>query len=258
VATAGQCEIDMRYSPLLKMADNVMMYKYVVKNVVHAHGKTATFMPKPLFGDNGSGMHVHQSLWQDGRNLMADPAGYGGISQLGKYYIGGLLRHAPALMALVAPTVNSYHRLVPGYEAPVNLVYSSRNRSAAVRIPLLSSNPKTKRLEFRCPDPTANPYLSFSALLLAGLDGIRNQIDPGEPADYDLFDDHNGHGAVKQVPGSLSESLAALEADHDFLYVGDVFTPDVIDTWIAYKRQKEIDPVRLRPHPYEFYLYYDI
>jgi glutamine synthetase len=258
VATAGQCEIDMRYSPLVKMADNVLMYKYVVKNVAHAHGKTATFMPKPLFGDNGSGMHVHQSLWKDGRNLMADEKGYGGISQLGKYYIGGLLKHAPALLAIVAPTVNSYHRLVPGYEAPVNLVYSSRNRSAAVRIPMLSSNPKTKRLEFRCPDPTANPYLAFSALLLAGLDGIRNKIDPGEPADYDLFDEHNGHRAVKQVPGSLAESLAALEKDHEFLYVGDVFTPDVIETWTVFKRQKEIDPVRLRPHPYEFYLYYDI
>jgi glutamine synthetase len=258
VATAGQCEIDMRYSPLLKMADNVLMYKYIVKNVAHKHGKTATFMPKPLFGDNGSGMHVHQSLWKGGRNLMADEKGYGGMSELGMYYIGGLLKHAPALMGIVAPTVNSYHRLVPGYEAPVNLVYSCRNRSAAVRIPMVSNNPKVKRLEFRCPDPSANPYLAFSALLLAGLDGIKNKINPGDPADYDLFEDHAGRGAVKQVPGSLSESLDALEKDQDFLYAGNVFTPDVIETWLDYKRVKEVDAVRLRPHPYEFYMYYDL
>jgi glutamine synthetase len=257
VATAGQCEIDMRYSPLVKMADNVLLYKYIIKNVAQKHGKTATFMPKPIFGDNGSGMHVHQSLWKDGRNLMADVKGYAGMSELALYYIGGLLKHAPALLAIVAPTVNSYHRLVPGYEAPVNLVYSRRNRSAAVRIPMYSNNPKTKRLEFRCPDPACNPYLAFSALLLAGLDGIKNRIDPGEPADYDLFEEPNGHAPIKQVPGSLAEALDALEKDQEFLYAGNVFTPDVIETWISYKRVKEVDAVRLRPHPYEFYMYYD-
>jgi glutamine synthetase len=257
VATAGQCEIDMRFAPLVKMADNLMMYKYIIKNVARAHGKTATFMPKPLWGDNGSGMHVHQSLWKDGQTLMADKDGYAGLSQLSKYYIGGLLKHAPALLALVAPTVNSYHRLVPGFEAPVNLVYSRRNRSAAVRIPMYSDNPKTKRIEFRCPDPACNPYLAFAAMLMAGLDGIRHKIDPGEPSDYDLFESHNGHGPVKQVPGSLPEALAALEADHKFLLEGGVFTEDVLSTWIEMKRAKEIDPIRLRPHPYEFYLYYD-
>ncbi len=258
VATAGQCEIDLRFSSLVKMADHLLMYKYVIKNLARAYGKTATFMPKPIWGDNGSGMHVHQSLWKDGQTLMADPAGYAGLSQLAKYYIGGLLKHAPALLAITSPTVNSYHRLVPGFEAPVNLVYSRRNRSAAVRIPMYSENPKTKRLEFRCPDPAANPYLAFSAMLLAGLDGIQNKIDPGEPADYDLFEHHNGNGrSVKQVPGSLPEALAALEADHKFLLAGNVFTSDVIETWIDYKRNREIDPIRLRPHPYEFYLYYD-
>jgi glutamine synthetase len=255
VATAGQCEIDMRFSTLVTMADHLLMYKYVIKNVAREYGKTATFMPKPLFGDNGSGMHVHQSLWRNGSTLMADPAGYAGMSQLAKWYIGGLLKHAPALLAITSPSVNSYHRLVPGYEAPVNLAYSSRNRSAAVRIPMYSENPKAKRLEFRCPDPSCNPYLAFSAMLLAGLDGIQNKIDPGQPADYDIFE-HKDSG-IKQVPGSLPEALKALEADHDFLLAGNVFTQDVIDTWIDYKITHEVDPIRLRPHPYEFYLYYD-
>jgi glutamine synthetase len=258
VATAGQCEIDMRFDGLVRMADHLLMYKYIIKNVARAHGKTATFMPKPIWGDNGSGMHVHQSLWKDGKTLMADKDGYAGLSQTAKYYIGGLLKHAPALLALVAPTVNSYHRLVPGFEAPVNLVYSRRNRSAAVRIPMYSENPKAKRIEFRCPDPACNPYLAFSAMLLAGLDGIQNKIDPGEPSDYDLFEHgSNGHGPVKQVPGSLPEALAALEADRKFLLAGGVFTEDVLSTWSEMKRSKEIDPIRLRPHPYEFYLYYD-
>ena len=256
VATAGQCEIDMRFSDLLTMADNLLMYKYIVKNVALKHGKTATFMPKPIWGDNGSGMHVHQSIWKGGANLFYDKDGYALLSQMAKYYIGGLLRHAPALLAIVAPTVNSYHRLVPGFEAPVNIAYSRRNRSAAVRIPMYSNNPKSKRLEFRCPDPSTNPYLAFSAMLLAGLDGIENKIDPGEPADFDIFEAH-GTTKIKQVPGSLSESIAALEADHAFLLKGGVFTPDVIETWVSMKRTKEIDPIRLRPHPYEFYLYYD-
>lgn len=255
VATAGQCEIDMRFSTLVDMADHLLMYKYVIKNTAREYGKTATFMPKPLFGDNGSGMHVHQSLWKDGSTLMADPKGYAGLSQTAKWYIGGLLKHAPALLAITSPSVNSYHRLVPGYEAPVNLAYSSRNRSAAVRIPMYSENPKAKRLEFRCPDPSCNPYLAFSAMLLAGLDGIQNKIDPGQPADYDIFEHKNGH--IKQVPGSLPEALNALANDHKFLLAGDVFTQDVIDTWIEYKITREVDPIRLRPHPYEFYLYYD-
>jgi len=256
VATAGQCEIDMRFSDLVSMADNLLMYKYVVKNVALQHGKSATFMPKPLWGDNGSGMHVHQSLWKGNTNLFYDKDGYALLSRTAKHYVGGLLKHAPALLAIVAPTVNSYHRLVPGFEAPVNIAYSRRNRSAAVRIPMYSSSPKAKRLEFRCPDPSANPYLAFSALLLAGLDGIQNQIDPGEPADFDIFEAHD-HTPIQQVPGSLAESLAALEADHEFLLKGGVFTPDVIETWLTMKRTKEIDPIRLRPHPYEFYLYYD-
>jgi glutamine synthetase len=255
VATAGQCEIDMRFSTLVDMADHLLMYKYVIKNTAREYGKTATFMPKPLFGDNGSGMHVHQSIWKDGKTLMHDANGYAGLSQTAKWYIGGLLKHAPALLAITSPSVNSYHRLVPGYEAPVNLAYSSRNRSAAVRIPMYSENPKAKRLEFRCPDPTCNPYLAFSAMLLAGLDGIQNKIDPGEPADYDIFEHKNGH--IKQVPGSLPEALKALEADNKFLLAGEVFTQDVIDTWIEYKFTREVDPIRLRPHPYEFYLYYD-
>lgn len=255
VATAGQCEIDMRFDSLVSMADSLLLYKYIVKNVAKRHGKTATFMPKPLWGDNGSGMHVHQSIWKDGVNLFFDKKGYALLSKTALYYIGGLLKHAPALLAICAPTVNSYHRLVPGFEAPVNIAYSRRNRSAAVRIPMYSTNPKTKRIEFRCPDPSTNPYLAFSAMLLAGLDGIRNKIDPGDPADFDIYEAHNA--GIKQVPGSLAESLAALEADHRFLLEGEVFTPDVIETWVAMKRSKEIDPIRLRPHPYEYLLYYD-
>ncbi|MBI3760373.1 MAG: type I glutamate--ammonia ligase [Chloroflexi bacterium] len=258
VGGAGQCEIDMRFDGLVNMADHLMMYKYVIKNVARAHCKTVTFMPKPIFGDNGSGMHVHQSLWNGESNLFFDKNGYALLSETARYYIGGLLKHSPALMAFCAPTTNSYRRLVPGFEAPVNLVYSRRNRSAAVRIPMYSDNPKSKRIEYRCPDASSNPYLAFSALLLAGLDGIKNTIDPGEAADYDLYDLEPEEAArIEQVPGSLSEALAALESDHEFLYAGDVFTPDVIETWIEYKRTKEVDPIRLRPHPYEFYLYYD-
>jgi len=255
VATGGQCEIDMRFGTLTRMADQVMTYKYVVKNVARKHGKTVTFMPKPLFGDNGSGMHTHQSLWKEGQTLMADPSGYAGLSKLARNYVGGILAHAPALLAFCAPTTNSYRRLVPGYEAPVNLVYSQRNRSACIRIPMYSESPKAKRIEFRCPDPTANPYLAFSAMLMAGLDGIERELDPGAPADYDLFEESKGE--VAQVPGSLEASIAALEADHKFLLKGNVFSQDLIDTWIDWKRANEIDVVRLRPHPAEFFLYYD-
>ncbi len=259
VASAGQCEIDLHYDGLTAMADKLMMYKYVVKNVARAHGKTATFMPKPIFGDNGSGMHVHQSLWRDGQNLFADERGYAGLSEMACHYIGGLLAHAPALLALCAPTTNSYRRLVPGFEAPVNLVYSKANRSASVRIPMYSSNPKTKRIEFRPPDPSANPYLAFAALLLAGLDGIERKLDPGAPMDVDLYElEETQAREVKQVPGSLDGALDALERDHAFLLKGDVFTTDVLETWIELKRKKDVDPVRLRPHPYEFYLYYDV
>ncbi len=259
VGTAGQNEIDMRYTTLTKMADSVMFYKYIVRNIAKKHGKTATFMPKPIFGDNGSGMHCHQSLWKGKTNLFWDEKGYGQISQTAKHYIGGLLRHAPALLGLCAPTTNSYRRLVPGYEAPVNLVYSQRNRSAAVRIPVYSKSPKSKRLEFRCPDPAANPYLCLAAQLMAGLDGIRNKIDPGKPIDKDLYELEPGEAAkIKSTPGSLGEVLDALEKDHDWLFVGDVFTPDVIETWLTYKRERELAPVNLRPVPYEFFLYYDL
>ncbi len=258
VGTAGQAELGLRFTTLVRQADWVMVYKYIVKNVARAHGKTATFMPKPLFGDNGSGMHVHQSLWKGSKNLFADPKGYSGFSQMGLYYIGGLLRHAPALLALCAPTTNSYRRLVPGFEAPVNLVYSQRNRSAAARIPMYYTSEASRRVEFRCPDPACNPYLAFPAMLMAGIDGIINKIDPGEPWDVDLYDLSPEEAAkVTQVPGSLGEVLDALEQDHDFLLRGNVFTPDVIETWIRFKRERELDPVRLRPHPYEFYLYYD-
>jgi len=255
VASGGQCEIDLRFETLTRMADQVMTYKYVVKNVARAAGKTVTFMPKPLFGDNGSGMHTHQSLWTAGTPLMADKSGYAGLSQLARAYVGGLLEHAPALLAFCAPTTNSYRRLVPGYEAPVNLVYSQRNRSACIRIPMYSESPKAKRVEFRCPDAAANPYLAFAAMLMAGLDGIERGLDPGAPADYDLFEDVDA--AVPQVPGSLADALDALEADHEFLLKGGVFSADLIATWIAWKRENEVDPVRLRPHPAEFALYFD-
>ncbi|PIQ87381.1 MAG: type I glutamate--ammonia ligase [Candidatus Omnitrophica bacterium CG11_big_fil_rev_8_21_14_0_20_45_26] len=259
VASGGQCEIDIRYAPLTKMADNLLMYKYVIKNIARRHGKVATFMPKPIFKDNGSGMHVHQSLWKDSTNLFYDGKGYALISDLCKWYIGGLLKHAPALCAIIAPTTNSYKRLVPGYEAPVNLVYSARNRSAACRIPMYSSNPKAKRIEFRTPDPSCNPYLAFSALLMAGLDGIQNKIDPGQAVDKNLYDlSPEQKQGIKSVPSSLDEALNNLEADHEFLLKGDVFTKDVIETWIQYKRECEADPVRLRPHPHEFHLYFDI
>ena len=258
VATAGQGEIDMVYGPLTKMADQVMLHKYILKNVARDHNKTATFMPKPLFGDNGTGMHTHQSLWRNGTPLFYDAQGYGLMSKLGLNYTGGLLKHAPALLAFCAPTTNSYRRLVPGYEAPVNLAYSQRNRSAAARIPVYSKKPAAKRIEFRPPDPTCNPYLAFAAMLMAGLDGVRNEIDPGDPLEVDLYDLSPEEAAnVKQVPGSLDEVLDALEADHDFLLEGGVFTPDVIETWLEYKRANEADEVRLRPHPYEFFLYYD-
>src|SRR5437868_2793883 len=259
VGTAGQAEIDMRFDTLLRMADKLMLYKYVVKNVARDHNYTATFMPKPIFQDNGSGMHCHQSLWKGGEPLFFSEKGYAGLSDTGRWYIGGLLKHAPALLAFAAPTTNSYKRLVPGYEAPVNLVYSQRNRSAAARIPLYSKSPKAKRVEFRCPDPSCNPYLAFAALLMAGLDGVQNKIEPPAPVDRDLYDlPPEELAKVPQVPSSLDEALQNLEADHDFLLAGGVFTPDVIETWIEYKRKNEIDPVRLRPHPWEFYMYYDI
>jgi glutamine synthetase len=259
VGTAGQSEIDMGFGALLEMADRLMLYKYVVKNVALKHGKTVTFMPKPIFQDNGSGMHVHQSLWKDDESLMWDELGYAQLSDTARWYIGGLLEHAPALLALCAPTTNSFKRLVPGYEAPVNLVYSQRNRSAAVRIPLYSKSPKSKRIEFRCPDAACNPYLAFPALLMAGLDGIKNKTEPAEPMDKDLYELPPEELAnVPQVPGSLDAALDALEADHDFLLQGGVFTQDVIDHWIDYKRAHEVDELRLRPHPWEFYLYYDI
>jgi glutamine synthetase len=255
VATAGQCEVDLRYQPLTRMGDQVMTYKYVVRNVARAAGKSATFMPKPIFGDNGSGMHTHQSLWKEGTPLFADKSGYAGLSQLARAYLGGIIMHAPALLAFCAPTTNSYRRLVPGYEAPVNLVYSQRNRSAAIRIPMYSESAAAKRLEFRCPDPTANPYLAFAAMLMAGIDGVQKGLDPGEPADFDLFEERRGD--IVQVPGSLAEALDALERDHEFLLAGDVFSEELVRTWIAYKREQEVDVVALRPHPAEFALYYD-
>ena len=259
VGTAGQGEIDMKYAPLTKMADNVMYYKYIIRNVARKHNKVATFKPKPIFGDNGSGMHTHQSLWKDGANLFYDEKGYGLVSKTGMHYIGGLLKHAAALLAFCAPTTNSYRRLVPGYEAPVNLAYSQRNRSAAVRIPVYSKSSKAKRIEFRCPDPSANPYLCFAAQLMAGLDGIQNRIDPGSPLDKDLYDLEPEEAAgVKSTPGSLGEVLDALEKDHEWLLRGDVFTRDVVETWIKYKRERELAPVSLRPVPYEFFLYFDL
>ncbi|WP_296659479.1 type I glutamate--ammonia ligase [Paraburkholderia sp.] len=259
VATAGQNEIDMRFATLKRMADNVMIYKYICKNVARSKGKVATFMPKPLFADNASGMHCHQSLWKDKENLFYDAHGWALTSNLCRWYIGGLLKHAPALMAFCAPTTNSYKRLVPGYEAPVNLAMSQRNRSAAARIPMYSDSPNARRVEFRCPDPSANAYLAFSAMLMAGLDGIENKTDPGDPLDVNIYDLPPEQAKnVRQVPGSLDESLNALEADNEFLRKGDVFTEDVIDTWLEYKRVHELDAIRLRPHPWEFYLYFDI
>lgn len=257
VATAGQAEIDLRYDALVSMADKMMLYKYITKNVALRNGKTVTFMPKPLFGDNGSGMHTHQSIWKDGKPLFAGDK-YAGISQECLYYIGGILRHAPALCAFVAPTTNSYKRLVPGFEAPVNLAYSSRNRSAGVRIPVYSASPAAKRIEVRFPDPSCNPYLAFAAMLMAGLDGIQNQIDPGDPLDKNIYELPPEELAnVPSCPASLEEALDALEADNAFLRAGDVFTEDVIETWLDYKRTRECDPIRLRPHPYEFALYFD-
>jgi glutamine synthetase len=259
VGTAGQAEIDFRFDTLLKTADNLMTFKYIVKNTARAAGRTVTFMPKPIFGDNGSGMHCHQSLWKDGSPIFYDEIGYAGLSDIARYYIGGLLKHAPSLLAFTNPTVNSYHRLVPGFEAPVNLVYSQRNRSACVRIPITGTNPKAKRLEFRVPDPSCNPYLAFAAMLMAGLDGIKNKIEPPEPVDKDLYElPPEEHAAVAQVPGSLEKVLDSLEADHEYLLDGGVFTPDLIETWVTWKRENEVDPIRLRPHPHEFELYYDI
>ncbi|MGW1840425.1 type I glutamate--ammonia ligase [Streptomyces sp. BBFR2] len=259
VGTGGQAEINYKFNTLLAAADDLMLFKYIVKNVAWRNGKTATFMPKPIFGDNGSGMHVHQSLWQGGNPLFYDEQGYAGLSDTARYYIGGILKHAPSLLAFTNPTVNSYHRLVPGFEAPVNLVYSQRNRSAAMRIPITGTNPKAKRVEFRAPDPSSNPYLAFSALLLAGLDGIKNKIEPAEPIDKDLYElAPEEHAGVQQVPTSLPAVLDALEADNEYLQQGGVFTSDLIETWIDYKRTHEIAPIQLRPHPHEFELYYDL
>lgn len=259
VATAGQAEIDMKYNTLTLMGDRMMLYKYIVKNMARKAGKVATFMPKPIFMDNGSGMHCHQSLWKGATNLFYDAKGYAGISDVAKWYIGGLIKHGRSLMAFCAPTTNSYKRLVPGYEAPVNLVYSKRNRSAAIRIPMYSENPKSKRVEFRPPDPSCNGYMAFAAMLMAGLDGIQNKIDPGEALEHDIFEmTETEKAGIPQVPGSLGESLAALKEDHEFLLKGGVFTPDVIDVWTEYKQTNEIDALALRPHPYEFYLYFDM
>jgi glutamine synthetase len=259
VGTAGQGEINYKFSTLLHAGDQMQMFKYIIKNTAVAAGKTATFMPKPLFGDNGSGMHTHQSLWLGGEPLFYDETGYAGLSDMARWYIGGLLHHAPSLLAFTNPTVNSYRRLVPGYEAPVNLVYSQRNRSACTRIPVTGSNPKAKRVEFRVPDPSSNPYLAFSAQMMAGLDGIKNKIEPPAPIDKDLYDlPPEEWGSVKQVPGSLDAVLESLESDHEFLTAGGVFTDDLISTWIDYKRVNEIDPVRLRPTPHEFEMYYNV
>ncbi len=259
VGTAGQAEIDMRFTTLTRMADQVLTYKYVVKNVARRNGKTVTMMPKPIFQDNGSGMHTHQSLWKRNKNQFYDAKNYALISDTARHYIGGLLKHAEALCAFIAPTTNSYRRLVPGYEAPINLVYSARNRSACVRIPMYSTSEKSKRLEFRTPDPSCNPYYAFSAMLMAGLDGIMSKAEPPKPIDKDLYElEPEEATQVKSMPGSLGESLDALERDHAFLLKGDVFTKDVIETWLDYKRTKEVDALRQRPHPYEFALYFDI
>ena len=258
VATGGQAEIDLRFNTLLNSADNMMKYKYIIKNTAAKAGKTVTFMPKPIFADNGSGMHTHQSMWKGGKPLFAGD-GYAGLSQMALWYAGGLLKHARALSAIIAPGTNSYKRLVPGYEAPVNLAYSKRNRSAAVRIPVYSESPKAKRLEFRPPDPSCNPYLAFSAMLMAGLDGVKNKIDPGQPLDKDIFElDAAEAASIPSMPGSLDEALAELSKDHKFLTEGGVFSEEYIELWINYKKKNESDAVRMRPHPYEFLLYYDI
>jgi glutamine synthetase len=258
VASGGQCEIDFRFTNLLSCADNVMLFKYIVRNTAYYYGKAATFMPKPMFGDNGSGMHCHQSLWKEGQPLFAGDK-YAGLSETALHYIGGILKHAPALAAFAAPTTNSYKRLVPGYEAPTRLAYSRRNRSAACRIPMYSQSPKAKRVEVRFPDPSCNPYLAFGAMLLAGLDGVQNRIDPGEPLDKDIYDmSPEELKEVRELPGSLDRSLDALEADSEFLLKGDVFTTQLIERWISYKREKEVDPIRLRPHPLEFAMYFDV
>ncbi|MET0235711.1 MAG: type I glutamate--ammonia ligase [Kibdelosporangium sp.] len=259
VGTAGQAEINYKFNTLLHAADDLQLFKYIIKNTAWHANKSVTFMPKPLFGDNGSGMHCHQSLWKEGAPLFHDESGYAGLSDMARHYIGGILHHAPSLLAFTNPTVNSYHRLVPGYEAPVSLVYSQRNRSACVRIPITGNNPKAKRIEFRCPDSSGNPYLAFSAMVMAGLDGIKNKIEPAAPIDKDLYELPPEEAKnVKQVPADLGTVLDTLEADHEYLLEGGVFTPDVIDTWISIKREQEIDPLRLRPHPYEFALYYDV
>ncbi len=258
VASGGQCEIDLRFMPLVKAADQLLMFKYIVKNTAKKNNKTVTYMPKPIYGDNGSGMHVHTSLWKKGKPLFAG-SGYAGLSEMGLYFIGGLLKHAASLLAFTNPTTNSYKRLVPGFEAPVNLAYSQRNRSASIRIPMYSSSPKSKRVEFRCPDASGNPYLGFSAMLMAGLDGVINRIDPGEPLDKDIYDmEPEELKNVPSTPGSLEAALKALENDHEYLLKGDVFTEDVIETWIKYKMDKEVKPMALQPHPYEFGLYYDV
>jgi glutamine synthetase len=257
VGTAGQSEIDMKFAPLIEMADQFMWYKYIVKNVAKRHGKTVTFMPKPVFEDNGSGMHTHMSLWKAGKPLFAG-RGYAGLSTMALHAAGGILRHAPAILAFAAPTSNSYRRLVPGFEAPVNLAMSARNRSAAVRIPMYSKSPKSKRIEFRCPDPSCCSYLMFAALLLAMIDGIKNKIDPGEPLDRDIYEmTLDELGDYRHTPANLEEALEALAEDHSFLTAGDVFTEDLIETWISYKMDNEVNPLKLRPHPYEFFLYYD-
>jgi len=259
VGTGGQAEINYRFDTMVKAADDLLKFKYIVKNTALQWGKTATFMPKPLFGDNGSGMHTHQSLWSDGVPLFYDEAGYGGLSDLARWYIGGILKHAPALLAFTNPSVNSYHRLVKGYEAPVNLVYSAGNRSASIRIPITGSNPKAKRIEFRAPDASGNPYLAFAAQMMAGLDGIQNKIEPHEPVDKDLYElPPEEAKSIPQVPASLEEALAALEADHEFLLAGGVFTKDLIETWVEFKREHEIAPMAQRPHPFEFELYYGV
>jgi glutamine synthetase len=259
VGTAGQAEINYKFNTLLHAADDLLLFKYIIKNTAWQAGKTVTFMPKPLFGDNGSGMHAHQSLWKDGQPLFHDESGYAGLSDTARHYIGGILHHAPSLLAFTNPTVNSYKRLVPGYEAPINLVYSQRNRSACVRIPITGNNPKAKRLEFRCPDSSGNPYLAFAAMMMAGLDGIKKKIEPQSPVDKDLYELPPDEAAsIPQAPTSLSAVIDKLEEDHDYLTEGGVFTEDLIETWISYKRENEILPVQIRPHPYEIALYYDV